>query len=116
MILVWIGRVWPLLTQIWYHGIVWQPYDFLEGRIGAAGSRNDPSTEEIVSEPQNLEAGDEVLLAIKQQTVRAMTLVLKLLPFDLARRHGQLGVLAFQSLHPTQFIRAEHPFALLDQF
>jgi len=55
-------------------------------------------------------------IEIDHETLRAMTLVLKLLPFDLARRHGQFGVLAFQSLHPTQFIRAEHPFALLGPF
>ena len=55
-------------------------------------------------------------IEVDHETLRAMTRVLELLPFDLARRHGQLGVLAFQSLHATQFIRAERPFALLGQF
>ena len=45
-----------------------------------------------------------------------MTLVFELLPFDLARRHGQFGMLAFQSLYPTQLVRAERPFALFGQF
>ena len=36
--------------------------------------------------------------------------------FDIARHHRQLRMLAFQSLHATHFIGAEHPFILLNQF
>lgn len=54
------SRVWLLLTQIWYHGIGWQPCDLLRGQGAAADSRDVTSTERIVSELQNLKVGDKV--------------------------------------------------------
>lgn len=42
--------------------------------------------------------------------------VLKLASFDLAGKHGQSGIFAFQGLHPGNFIGAQHRFALMAQF
>ncbi len=41
--------------------------------------------------------------------------VLEFPPFYFARRQGQSRMLAFQRLHPGQFIGAEHPFPLRRQ-
>jgi hypothetical protein len=53
---------------------------------------------------------------VDDETLGAMTRVLEFLAFDLAWRHRQLQVLAFQSLYAGHFVRAEHSFILLNQF
>jgi hypothetical protein len=53
---------------------------------------------------------------VDDEALGSMTRVLEFLAFDLARHHRQFRVLAFQSLHTTHFICAEHPFILLSQF
>lgn len=53
---------------------------------------------------------------VDHEALGAVTFVLELLPFGLAPRHRQFGILAFQGLHATQFIHTKRPFALLGQF
>jgi hypothetical protein len=53
---------------------------------------------------------------VDDEALGTVTRILEFLTLDFARRHRQLRILAFQSLHATHFVRAEHPFILLSQF
>ena len=60
----------------------------------------------------NLPTGD---IQVHDERLHAVPDVLKFLVLYSAWSHRQRGMLAFQGLHATQFIRAHHPFTFLDQ-
>lgn len=60
----------------------------------------------------NLPTGD---IQVHNERLCAVPDVLKFLILYSARSHRQRGMLTFQGLDTTQFIRAHHPFAFLDQ-
>jgi hypothetical protein len=55
-------------------------------------------------------------LEVDDETLGAMTFVLEFLPFYISRPHGQGGMLAFQGLHPAQFIGTHNAFTHFSQF
>ena len=60
----------------------------------------------------NLPTGD---IEVHDERLRTVPDVFKFLVLYSAWPHRQRGMLAFQGLHATQFIRAHHPFTFLDQ-
>ena len=60
----------------------------------------------------NLPTGD---IEVHDERLRTVPDVFKFLVLYSAWPHRQRGMLAFQGLHPTQFIRAHYSFTFLDQ-